>query len=69
VEFLVEDQLMMAWSYVLPEGKNKLRIDISFIYEETTQAVVVRTQQTTRRGGVTATKVPISCTCRGAALP
>jgi hypothetical protein len=49
---VVEDQLM-AWSHLLRDGK-KLRIDISFIYKEATQPVVVRTQQTTRRGGVTA---------------
>ncbi|KAK3332774.1 hypothetical protein B0T19DRAFT_482966 [Cercophora scortea] len=46
---VVEDQLV-AWSHLLREGK-KLRIDISFIYKETTQQVAVRTQQTTRRGG------------------
>ena len=49
---VVEDQLM-AWSHLLRDGK-RLRIDISFIYKEATQPVAVRTQQTTRRGGVTA---------------
>ena len=49
---VVEDQLM-AWSYLLRDGK-RLRIDISFIYKEATQPVAVRTQQSTRRGGVTA---------------
>ncbi|KAK4451205.1 hypothetical protein QBC34DRAFT_447788 [Podospora aff. communis PSN243] len=50
---VVEGQLM-AWSHLFRNGK-KLTIDISFIYKETTQQVAVRTQQTTRRGGVTAT--------------
>jgi hypothetical protein len=49
---VVEDQLM-AWSHLLPDGK-RLRIDISVIYREVTQSVATRTQQTTRRGGVTA---------------
>jgi hypothetical protein len=49
---VVEDQLM-AWSHLLRDGK-RLRIDISFIYKETTPQAAVRTQQTTRRGGVTA---------------
>ncbi len=49
---VIEDQLM-AWSHLLRDGK-RLRIDISFIYKEATQLVAVRTQQTTRRGGVTA---------------
>jgi hypothetical protein len=49
---VVEDQLM-AWSHLLRDGK-RLRIDISFIYKEAPQPVTVRTQQTTRRGGVTA---------------
>jgi hypothetical protein len=48
----VEEQLM-AWSYLLRDGKT-LRIDISFIYKETTQPVALRRQQSTRRGGVTA---------------
>ena len=49
---VVEDQLM-AWSHLLRDGK-RLRIDVSFIYKEATQPVAVRTQQSTRRGGVTA---------------
>jgi hypothetical protein len=52
---VVEDQLM-DWSHLLLDGK-KLRIDISFIYKEATQAAAARTQQTTRRGGVTATQL------------
>ncbi|KAK4148823.1 hypothetical protein C8A00DRAFT_19406 [Chaetomidium leptoderma] len=49
---VVEDQLM-AWSHLLRDGK-RLRIDISVIYKEANQPVAVRTQQITRRGGVTA---------------
>jgi hypothetical protein len=52
---VVENQLV-AWSHLLRDGR-QLRIDISFIYKETTQQVAVRTQQTTRRGGVTATQL------------
>ncbi|KAK4184464.1 hypothetical protein QBC35DRAFT_540097 [Podospora australis] len=52
---VVEGQLM-AWSHLLHDGK-RLRIDVSFIYKETTQQVAVRTQQATRRGGVTATQL------------
>ncbi|KAK3331539.1 hypothetical protein B0H66DRAFT_99088 [Apodospora peruviana] len=37
---VVEEQLM-AWSHLLREGR-RLRIDISFIYKETTQAVTCR---------------------------
>lgn len=47
---------MVAWSHLLRDGR-QLRIDISFIYKETTQQVAIRTQQTTRRGGVTATQL------------
>jgi hypothetical protein len=41
---VVENQLV-AWSHLLRDGR-QLRIDISFIYKETTQQVAVRTQQT-----------------------
>lgn len=49
---VIEDQLM-AWSYLLRDGK-KLRVDISFVYKEAAQPAAVRTRQSTRRGGVTA---------------
>jgi hypothetical protein len=52
---VVENQLV-AWSHLLRDGR-QLRIDISFIYKEITQQVAARTQQTTRRGGVTATQL------------
>jgi hypothetical protein len=47
------EQQLMAWSYLLRDGK-RLRIEISFIYKENTPPVAVRIQQSRRRRGVTA---------------
>jgi len=56
IDWAVVENQLVAWSHLLRDGR-QLRIDISFIYKETTQQVAVRTQQTTRRGGVTATQL------------
>lgn len=49
---VVEDQLR-AWSHLLRDGK-RLRINISFIYKETSQSTTVKAQQGSGRGGATA---------------
>ena len=52
---VIENQLVV-WSHLLRD-RRQLRIDISFIYKKNAQQAAVRTQQTTRRGGVTATQL------------